>query len=328
MNLKKLFTFLVIGIFLILPLFAYAQMETEGGVEVKICNKAYDLDILKTLTLHQGTAVASANAMTLGDGNLFDITGTTTINTIATKGVGTVIILEFDGILTLTHSNDLFLPTAANITTAAGDIAVFYEYAAADWRCLSYQRANGGLIGDLNLNTHEITIKDVDLLPISYADDGSTAPDIKEIITSTNKTYVRKFSGSANQDVYVTWAVPFDFSGSTITYCVTNWVTNSTAPANNEIIAYSLTGVSIANSELLSSAQGSAVTSSLTADATYAQYDRLETAYSSAVTVTGIAAGETVIFHLTRLAATTDTYGQKIGAQFLKIKYTRKLTND
>jgi len=102
-----------------------------------------NLTITKNFRQHQGLDVDSANAMTLGNGNLFDITGTTTINTIATKGIGTIVVLEFDGILQLTHSNDLFLPTAVNITTAAGDIAAFYEYAAADWRCYNYMRADG-----------------------------------------------------------------------------------------------------------------------------------------------------------------------------------------
>lgn len=102
-----------------------------------------DVTVSKTLKTTKGSDVASANAMTLGDGNFFDITGTTTINTIASKGIGTMVVLQFDGILQLTHSADLFLPTAANITTAAGDIAVFYEYASGDWRCASYTRAGG-----------------------------------------------------------------------------------------------------------------------------------------------------------------------------------------
>lgn len=102
-----------------------------------------DVIIGSTLKTHMGIDVASANSMTLGDGNFFDITGVVTINTIATKAIGTFVVLEFDGILQLTHSADLVLPSAANITTAAGDIAVFYEYATADWRCMSYSRADG-----------------------------------------------------------------------------------------------------------------------------------------------------------------------------------------
>jgi len=122
-------------------------------------NSPSDGDFKLSGTLHtaQGVDVASANNMTLGDGNFFDITGVTTINTIASKGVGTFVSLQFDGILQLTHSADLFLPTAANITTAAGDIAIFYEYASGDWRCMSYTRADGSALtaagGGLTTNT-------------------------------------------------------------------------------------------------------------------------------------------------------------------------------
>jgi len=98
----------------------------------------------KTQTWKVGSDVASDTALTLGDGNFFDITGTTTITSIGTKGVGTLVALQFDGAATLTHhATDLILPGAANITTAAGDIGVFYEYATGDWRCVSYQRASG-----------------------------------------------------------------------------------------------------------------------------------------------------------------------------------------
>jgi len=95
-----------------------------------------------TKTLTKGADVASANALTLGaDGNYFDITGTTAITSIGTLGVGRIVKLHFDGALTLTHhATDLVLPGAANITTAAGDEAEFFEYATGDWRCTNYQR--------------------------------------------------------------------------------------------------------------------------------------------------------------------------------------------
>ena len=102
----------------------------------------------KEVTFKKGDYVASANAMTLGDGTYFDITGTTTVNTIATKGIGTRVVLHFDGALQLTHhASDMVLPGGANITTAAGDIAVLYEYASGDWRCVSYSRASGQPVG-------------------------------------------------------------------------------------------------------------------------------------------------------------------------------------
>ena len=94
----------------------------------------------------QGADVASTGALpVLTDGNYFDVTGTTTITSInATGGVGTLIKLHFDGALTLTHhATDLILPSGANITTAAGDEAEFIEYAAGDYRCTNYSKANG-----------------------------------------------------------------------------------------------------------------------------------------------------------------------------------------
>ena len=99
----------------------------------------------KQIRESKGADVASAATLTLpDDGNYYDITGTTTITSIATLGVGTIVGLHFDGILILTHhATDLILPTGANITTAAGDEAFFREYASGDWRCVSYTRANG-----------------------------------------------------------------------------------------------------------------------------------------------------------------------------------------
>lgn len=98
-----------------------------------------------TVKLAKGADVASATALPLiTDGNYFDVTGTTTITSMNTMGVGTQITLHFDGALTLTHhSTDLVLPSGANITTAAGDEATFIEYASGDWRCVNYQKADG-----------------------------------------------------------------------------------------------------------------------------------------------------------------------------------------
>lgn len=99
----------------------------------------------------KGADVASASGLTLGtDGNSFDITGTTAITSIGSLGLGTVVILQFDGALTLQHNaTDLVLPNGVDITTAAGDIGVFYEYASGDWRCVSFQRQAGIQVGDL-----------------------------------------------------------------------------------------------------------------------------------------------------------------------------------
>ncbi len=140
----------IISIILLLPAIAFGA-RGHAVIEGK--------PITTTFLTAEGTPVSSANDITLGtDGNVFDITGVTTINTITSKGIGTIIILQFDGILQLTHSADLFLPTAANITTAAGDVAIFYEYATGDWRCSNYMRASGiPLIGGAPFDATYIT---------------------------------------------------------------------------------------------------------------------------------------------------------------------------
>lgn len=141
----------------------------------------------------KGADVASATTLTLGDdGNYFDITGTTTVTSIATKGVGTRVLLQFDAALTLTHSAaDLVLPTGANITTAAGDHFEFVEYATGDWRCTGYSLANGraltvsaptsgeffrGHITGLTLsNNVSDASNDIDIATGSAGSDGATS---------------------------------------------------------------------------------------------------------------------------------------------------------
>lgn len=94
----------------------------------------------------KGSDIASATALPMGtDGNQFDVTGTTAITSFSTPAavlLGTLVMLEFDGILTLTHhATDLVLPGALNIVTEAGDKGFFHQYATGDWKCLQYTRA-------------------------------------------------------------------------------------------------------------------------------------------------------------------------------------------
>lgn len=86
---------------------------------------------------------ATVNLSTLA-GNLCHITGTTTITAI-TLDDGQRVTVVFDDVLTLTHAAALVLPGGANITTAAGDVAVFVgdTTVASGVRCVSYIRASG-----------------------------------------------------------------------------------------------------------------------------------------------------------------------------------------
>ena len=93
-----------------------------------------------------GTAIASASTINLdtATGNRVHITGTTAITAVTlTRGPRTLI---FDGILTLTHNATTNnLPGAANITTAAGDRAI-YESDGTTVYCVSYITAASAVV--------------------------------------------------------------------------------------------------------------------------------------------------------------------------------------
>ncbi len=107
----------------------------------------------------KGADVASATALPLLNDGIFNyVTGTTTITSMDSVGVGAIKVLHFDGILTLTHhATDLILPSGANITTKAGDIGVFHEYATGDWRLVSWSGvAVGSQVQQVNVVDGEV----------------------------------------------------------------------------------------------------------------------------------------------------------------------------
>lgn len=93
-----------------------------------------------------GTNIPSASTTNLGaaDSNFVTVTGTTTITSLGTSTDQNHVWVKFAGALTLTHNaTSLILPTAANITTAAGDIAEFARISGGNWQCLNYFRTSG-----------------------------------------------------------------------------------------------------------------------------------------------------------------------------------------
>lgn len=134
----------------------------------------------------QGVDVASAATLTLGDdGNTFTVTGTATITSIATKGIGTIVILVAGGAWSLTHDPaDLVLPGGVDITAAAGDVFLFEEYATGDWRLIGRLLGSESLEAalppghkqglELSNNTLDPT-NDVDIAPGSARDGADTA---------------------------------------------------------------------------------------------------------------------------------------------------------
>jgi len=101
----------------------------------------------KDITEAKGADIASATTTTIWatDGNFMHITGTTTITSFGTaEQAGDCRTVVFDGALTLTHNaTSLILPTGANITTAAGDVAIVRAETTANARVVAYIRKDG-----------------------------------------------------------------------------------------------------------------------------------------------------------------------------------------
>lgn len=92
-------------------------------------------------------SAATTNIATAAS-NIVYVTGTTSITALGTIAAGATRTVVFNGVLTLTHNaSSLILPYAANITTAAGDVAQFISLGSGNWRCVSYSRDTGVVAG-------------------------------------------------------------------------------------------------------------------------------------------------------------------------------------
>lgn len=95
----------------------------------------------------KGTDIASAATTSIGaaTGEFVHVTGTTTITSFGTNTTaGIRRIVLFTGALTLTHNaTSLILPTGANITTEADDVAFVLSLGSNNWRVLGYLRKSG-----------------------------------------------------------------------------------------------------------------------------------------------------------------------------------------
>jgi hypothetical protein len=113
-----------------------------------------------TLALRgKGADIASAGTVNLdtATGDFVHITGTTTITAI-TLASGDERTVVFDGALTLTHNaTTLILPGGANITTAAGDRAIFRGDGSGNVRCIAYTKADGSSVVD-TVGNHEVAV--------------------------------------------------------------------------------------------------------------------------------------------------------------------------
>lgn len=128
----------------------------SGGelVEDTIYRIVYDgsnFQIIGTTTYgFKNANITSAATVNLANitGTYAHITGTTTISSFGTVPAGQLRYLTFDDALDLTYNaTSMILPGGIDITTTAGDSAIFVSEGAGNWRCISYLTASGGSIG-------------------------------------------------------------------------------------------------------------------------------------------------------------------------------------
>lgn len=121
----------------------FEPTQVQAALGFTPVNKAGDT-LTGALNEAQGANIASASTINLATatGNYVQVTGTTAITTI-TLAQGAERTVVFADALTLTNSASLILPSGANITTAAGDVAMFRGEASGVVRCVSYTKANG-----------------------------------------------------------------------------------------------------------------------------------------------------------------------------------------
>jgi hypothetical protein len=98
-------------------------------------------------TWNKGTDNAGGATITMGDGGSFNlITSSTAIAAAAftNDAAGRKAVWRFNTVRTLTHNSvSLILPTAANVTTAVGDLAMVESLGSGNFRIDWYTRADG-----------------------------------------------------------------------------------------------------------------------------------------------------------------------------------------
>lgn len=126
----------------------YTFSSSDNGTTYKYASGVENGFTVSVGTVNEApiTTIASAATVNLAaaTSNTINISGTTTITAFGTIAAGATRRLIFQGALTLTHNaTSLILPGGENITTAAGDAAEFVSLGSGNWKCYSYEPANG-----------------------------------------------------------------------------------------------------------------------------------------------------------------------------------------
>lgn len=205
-------------------------------------------DHIATRSLKQikGSDVASADSILLqADGNTFDVTGTTTINHIASTNwvVGSIAILHFDASLQITNNAgglsgaecNILLSGDADFTTQSGDILTLLLHDSTSWQEISRNSSGSVSNGSItnaklaNMAANTVKVRDANSSGVpsdkAVADTqiligdgtGFTAASLSGQATMTNAGVVT--IGTLNQNTTGTSATVTGATQANITTC-------------------------------------------------------------------------------------------------------------
>jgi hypothetical protein len=200
----------------------------------------------------QGTLTDIASAATLDIGapltNFLRVTGTTGVTSFGTNYNGPRFLI-FAGVVLLTHSATLVLPTGANITTAAGDSLIAIPISGG-WQVVAYQRANGTAL--VSNSTDYLNTTRIDVASATTVDLTASAPNTRNI-NITGTTTITGFTVAIGQVYFVRFnaALTLTNNAAIVTQRGANITTaagdtcilRSTAANTVEVLSYSYAAV-------------------------------------------------------------------------------------
>jgi len=219
----------------------------DGGTSKKIT-----ITNVSKLNLKGGDLTSASPLVIDTDGNYFDVTGTTNFAAM-TVAANRQFTLQFDAVLTMTHdATDLDLPSEANITTAAGDVATFQATGANTVQCISYTRADGTAVVGAGYTLPEANATTKGGIELFSNTDQSVAAT--SVSTTASRTYGLQLNSDGQGVVNVPWV-----DTNTNTNQLTTFTVSATTDSN---------ATTISQGDDLFFAAGTGITCTTSADGT------------------------------------------------------------
>lgn len=232
--------------------------EIVAGNRIRVTDNGTYYILADKPELTKGADVASATTTDLGaaTGEFVDVTGTTTITGLGTIAAGVKRTVRFTGILTLTYNaTSLILPSAATITTAAGDRAEFISLGSGNWLCTNYTRASGAALvfaSSIDQGLHTINLEGRAFTPRTTNGAGTYSAE-----TTTNDVMIvgLAFDQTTSEGAQARFVMPQSWNAGTITARL-RW----TAASGSGTVMWGVQAVALRNNVAIDTAFGTAVT--------------------------------------------------------------------